>query len=122
MRWLLYAAAILVLAAGLQLFVFAGRTATYFAWTIRNPLAARQRAWANARVAVPAVLAFTVLTLAATLAHLDLFHLGGQFAMGTQIVTSAWIAVYAVVPLLMLIVLARYPGLFRWSSAPGVLY
>lgn len=139
MRWLLYVAAILVLAAGFQLFVFTGRTATYFAWTIRSPLAAaflgasywasvsiealaaRQRVWANARVAVPAVLAFTVLTLVATLAHLDLFHLGGQFATGTRIVTWAWIAVYAVVPLLLLIVLAvqlRAPGADPPRSAP----
>ncbi|HEX3715780.1 MAG TPA: hypothetical protein VHV09_23510, partial [Trebonia sp.] len=40
MRWLLAAAAVLVLLAGFQLFVFTGRTATYFAWTIANPLAA----------------------------------------------------------------------------------
>ena len=81
MRRLLYVAAVLVLLAGFQLFVFTDRTASYFAWTIRNPLgaaflgagywasvgfeavAARQRIWANARIAVPTVLVFTVLTL-----------------------------------------------------------
>ena len=40
MRVLLYVAAVLVLLAGFQLFVFTDRTATYFAWTVRNPLAA----------------------------------------------------------------------------------
>ena len=33
MRWLLLIAGVLVLLAGLQLFVFTERTATYFAWT-----------------------------------------------------------------------------------------
>jgi hypothetical protein len=131
MRVLLYVAAVLVLLAGFQLFVFTGRTSTYFAWTIVNPLAAaflggaywasvaiealaaRQALWANARIAVPTVLVFTMLTLAATLNHLDKFHLGSAFAAGTRIVTWTWIAVYALVPLLMLIILvvqARTPG------------
>ena len=131
MRVLLYVAAVLVLLAGFQLFVFTDRTATYFAWTIAPPLAAaflgaaywasvaiealaaRQALWANARIAVPTVLVFTVLTLAATLNHLDKFHLGSEFALRTRFVTWAWIAVYALVPVLMLIVLvvqARTPG------------
>jgi hypothetical protein len=131
MRWLLFIAAVLVFLAGFQLFVFTGQTATHFAWTIVNPLAAaflgsaywaavaiealagRQPLWANARIAVPAVLVFTVLTLITTLLHLGKFHLGAKFAAGTQFVTWAWIAIYALVPLLMLIVLvrqARVPG------------
>ena len=40
MRRLLYVAAVLVLLAGFQLFVFTDNTAGYFAWTIRNPLGA----------------------------------------------------------------------------------
>src|SRR5215470_14740912 len=131
MRWLLFTAAVLVLLAGFQLFVFTGRTNTFFAWTIVNPLAAaflgagywasvsiealagRQRLWANARIAVPTVFVFTVLTLAATLMHLGQFHLGGTFAAGTRIVTWAWIAIYILVPALLLIVAAvqsRTPG------------
>jgi len=131
MRRLLYVAAVLVLLAGFQLFVFTDNTAHYFAWTIRNPLgaaflgagywasvafevlAARQRIWANARIAVPTVLVFTVLTLVATLLNLGQFHLGGQFAISTRAVTWAWIAIYTVVPLLMVIILAvqlRTPG------------
>lgn len=131
MRWLLFAAAVLVFLAGFQLFVLTEHTGTYFSWTIANPMAAaflgasywaslsiealagRQVAWAHARIAVPAVLVFTVLTLVATLLHLDKFHFGGSFTAGTQIVTWAWIAIYVLVPLLILIVLAfqaRIPG------------
>jgi hypothetical protein len=145
MRWLLLVAAVLVLLAGFQLFVFTERTGTHFAWTIINPLAAaflgagylaslsietlagRQAVWANARIAVPAVLVFTVLTLVATLLHLDKFHLGNRFAAGTQFVTWAWIAIYVLVPMLMLIVLAvqvRIPGEDppRSAALPGWVY
>jgi hypothetical protein len=139
MRWLLFTAAVLVLLAGFQLFVFTGRTGTFFAWTIANPLAAaflgasywaavsiealagRQTVWANARIAVPTVFVFTVLTLAATLMHLGQFHLGSHFAAGTRIVTWAWLAIYILVPLLMLIVMAvqaRTPGADPPRSAP----
>ena len=40
MRRLLYTASVLVLLAGIQLFVFTGRTDSFFAFTIANPLAA----------------------------------------------------------------------------------
>jgi hypothetical protein len=119
MRGSLYAAATLVFLAGVQLFVFPERTATYFAWTIQPPLtaaflgasywssmvfeavAARQRRWSDARIAVPTVFVFTVLTLVVTLVHLDRFHLGPSFALPTRAVTWAWIAIYSVVPVLM---------------------
>jgi hypothetical protein len=122
MRGLLYVAAVLVFLAGCQLFIFTDRTASYFACTIHNPLAAaflgagywasapfealaaRQRVWANARIAVPAVLVFTLLTLAATLTHLSIFHLGNQFALSTRAVTWAWLAIYVTVPALLLII------------------
>jgi hypothetical protein len=131
MRRLLFTASVLVALAGFQLFVFTGHTSHFFAFTIANPLAAaflgaaywaavpiealaaRQAQWANARIAVPAVLVFTVLTLALTLTHLGQLHLGARFAAGTQIVTVAWIAIYILVPALMLILLvrqARTPG------------
>lgn len=145
MRYLLFVAAVLVLLAGFQLFVFTERTDTFFAWTIVNPLAAaflggsywasfsiealagRQTIWANARIAVPAVLVFTLLTLTATLIHLNKFHLGSQFAAGTRFVAVAWIVIYALVPLLMLIVLvvqARTPGSDppRAVPLPGWVY
>jgi hypothetical protein len=139
MRWLLFTASVLVLLAGIQLLVFTGRTDHFFAFTIANPLAAtflgaaywaavpiealagRQALWANARIAVPAVLVFTVLTLVVTLTHLGQLHLGARFAAGTQIVTVAWIAIYVLVPALMLILLAvqtRTPGTDPPRSAP----
>jgi hypothetical protein len=131
MRILLVAAGVLVVLAGTQLFLFTERTDEYFAWTIANPLtaaflgaaywgsmviellAARERLWANARIAVPTVLLFTVLTLVVTLLHLDLFHLGPQFRINTRLVTWAWIAIYAIVPVLLVIVSivqVRTPG------------
>lgn len=144
LRRLLFIASVLVLLAGLQLFVFTGRTDHFFAWTIANPLAAaflgaaywasvplealagRQARWANARIAVPAVLVFTVLTLAATVTHLGQLHLGAGFPAGTQIVTVTWIAIYVLVPALLLILLAvqaRTPGTDPPRSAwlPGWL-
>jgi hypothetical protein len=144
-RWLLLTAAVLVLLAGFQLFVLTENTGTYFAWTIANPLGAaflgasywaslsiealagREAAWSNARIAVPAVLVFTVLTLVATLLHLDKFHFGGSFAADTQILTWAWIAIYVLVPLLMLIALGvqtRIPGQDppRSAALPGWVY
>ena len=145
MRRLLFTAAVLVLLAGIQLFVFTGRTDRFFAWTIASPLSAaflgagywaavaiealagRQRLWANARIAVPAVFVFTVLTLAATLTHLGQLHLGAGFAAGTQMVAVAWIVIYVAVPALMLVLLAvqaRTPGADppRAAGLPGWLY
>ena len=125
MRRLLFTASVLVLLAGIQLFVFTGRTDHFFAFTIADPLSAaflgagywaavaiealagRQAVWANARIAVPAVLVFTVLTLTVTVTHLGQFHLGAGFAAGTQAVTVAWIAIYVAVPALMVILWLR---------------
>src|SRR5215467_9307672 len=144
MRWLLFTASVLVLLAGIQLFVFTGQTSHFFAFTIANPLAAaflgaaywaaipiealagRQAAWANARIAVPAVLVFTVLTLAVTLTHLGQLHLGARFAAGTRAVTVAWIAIYVAVPALMVILWLRQvrtPGADppRAAGLPGWL-
>ncbi len=132
MRALLWVAGGLVVLAGTQLFVFTERTATYFAWTIDPPLtaaflgaaywsaaafewsAASARTWAEARIAVPAVLVFTVLTLIATLVHLGKFHLGSSFGVATQAVTWIWIMIYTVVPVLMVVLWVRQ------SRTPGV--
>ena len=131
MRWLLFVASVLVFIIGIPLFLLSGQTDRYFAWTISVPLtaaflgagywssffiefvAARERVWANSRVAVPAVFVFTGLTLVATLIHLDLFHLGGSFAAITQIGTWTWMAVYVSVPILLAALWAiqlRLPG------------
>lgn len=130
-RTLLWVALILVGLAGIQLFLFAERTERFFAWTIDPPLtaaflgaaywstvtfewsAARQQLWAHARIAVPTVSVFTVLTLLVTLIHIDRFHLGSEFEFGTQLVTWIWIAVYVIVPLALAAVVLtqrRTPG------------
>ena len=131
MRWLLLVASVLVFIIGIPLFLLSGQTDRFFAWTISVPLtaaflgagywssffiefvASRERVWANSRVAVPAVFIFTMLTLVATLIHLDLFHLGSSFAAITQIGTWTWIAVYVSVPILLAALWAiqlRLPG------------
>lgn len=122
------AAGILVFLAGLQLFVFSERTDRYFAWTIDPPLtaaflgasywssvvfewvAARQRTWADSRVAVPTVFTFTALTLVVTLVHIDRFHLGASFEAATRAVTWGWIAIYASVPVIMAVLWVRQGG------------
>ena len=119
MRRLLLLAAVLVFLAGLQLYVFPLRTPDWFAWTIDVPMTAvflgasywssavlevagaRSPDWSGARLAVWTVLVFTTLTLVVTLVHLDTFHLGGENPTSARLVTVGWLAVYAVVPVVM---------------------
>ena len=93
MRVMLLAASFLVLLSGILLYVLSEQTDKYFAWTINPPLtaaflgagywasfileflSAREQSWEKARIAVPAVALFTLLTLIVTLIHLDKFHL-----------------------------------------------
>ena len=98
-RWILLIASVLVFLVGIQLFVLTEMTDRFFAWTILSPLtaaflggaywasftmesfASRHRTWASARIAVPAVLVFTAVTLVVTLVHLEQFHLGHPSVM-----------------------------------------
>jgi hypothetical protein len=122
MRWLLYVAAFLVFLAGLVLFVFPLRTAEFFAWTVNPPMTAvflgaaywsaaglevtgaRSAGWDSAKLAVWPVFIFTALTLGVTLLHLDRFHLSPNTAPTAQIATWAWLAIYAMVPVAMLVI------------------
>ncbi|MEV7474119.1 hypothetical protein AB0N33_10425 [Pseudarthrobacter oxydans] len=122
MRWLLYVAAFLVFLAGLVLFLFPLRTAEWFAWTVNPPMTAvflgaaywsaaglevtgaRSASWESARLAVWPVFVFTTLTLGVTLLHLDRFHLSPENGALAQIATWAWLAIYAMVPVAMLVV------------------
>ena len=122
MRWLLYVAAFLVFLAGLVLFVFPLRSAEWFAWTVNPPMTAvflgaaywsaaglevtgaRSASWESARLAVWPVFVFTTLTLGVTLLHLDRFHLSPENGALAQIATWAWLAIYAIVPVAMLVV------------------
>jgi hypothetical protein len=110
-----------VLLAGLQLTVFPTRTAEWFSWTIDVPMTAvflgaaywssavlevagaRSRTWGRARLTVWTVLVFTVLTLVVTLVHLDKFHLGAEHPASARAVTWGWLAIYAGVPVAMVV-------------------
>jgi hypothetical protein len=122
MRWLLYVAAFLVFLAGLVLFVFPLQTNEFFAWTVNPPMTAvflgaaywssaglevtgaRSADWESARLAVWPVFIFTALTLGVTLLHIDRFHLSSNAAPTAQIATWAWLAIYAMVPVAMLVI------------------
>lgn len=122
MRWLLYVAAFLVFLAGLVLFVFPLRTGEWFAWTVNPPMTAvflgasywasaglevtgaRSKSWDSARLAVWPVFVFTTLTFGVTLLHLDRFHLSSDAAFLAQVAAWAWLAIYAAVPVAMLVI------------------
>lgn len=148
-RTLLLVAAALVFLAGLQLTVFPERTADWFSWTIDVPMTAvflgasywsavvlevagaRAADWGRARLTVWAVLVFTTLTLVVTLVHLDKFHLGAEHPASARVVTWGWLAIYAGVPVLMVLGLVaqaragtsaservrRLPSALRWLLA-----
>jgi hypothetical protein len=117
-RLLLVVAGTLVATIGIPLVLFSEQTDVGFAWTIQPPitaaflggaywasatlefLSARERRWMDARIAVPAVLAFTVLTLIVTVVHLGRFHLGSAEPLA-RLVAWAWLAVYAGFPLVL---------------------
>lgn len=130
MRLMLLVASALVFTIGISLFVLTEQTERFFAWTIASPLtaaflgaaywasavlelmASRERAWCNARIAVPAVLLFTTLTLVVTLLHSDRFHFGAPLLI-TRVGTWTWLLVYALVPLILgalLVLQLRLPG------------
>ena len=123
-RVMLVAFVALTLVATNQLFVLAPRTATLFSWTIQPPLSAaflgasyfagcvlsvlalRSGSWRTARVPLVTVLVFAVLTLAATLLHLDRFHFGAP-GLVARAAAWIWLGVYLVVPVALLVVVLR---------------
>jgi hypothetical protein len=119
----------LAIGATLSLYVRPADTDDYFAWTIAPPFTAallgaayggtlvffaltlRERAWADARLAVSAPLTLSSAMLAATLLHLDKFHLdeGGVPA----VVAWIWLVVYLIMPpalVAVAVIEARTPG------------
>jgi hypothetical protein len=134
MRLLLGAFAVLTALATLALFVLAQMTEETFAWTIDPPLTAaligagyaagcvlvvlclRDPVWAHSRVPVLTIFVFVVLTLAATLLHINRMHFDDDFG-GLHLLAKAaawfWLAVYLVVPVAMLVLIVvqeRAPG------------
>jgi MFS family permease len=136
--------AVLSTLALISLFFFSDRTNEWFAWTIAPPLSAaffgacfgstlvveilslRQAAWAPIRLNALAIFVFASLTLAATLIHLDKFHLQGDNAATFQAQAAAWfwLVVYIVVPLalpVLMVLQERAPGADRpdrWPVPP----
>ncbi|MDT0187490.1 hypothetical protein Q9S36_45615 [Microbacterium sp. ARD31] len=123
MRVLLVVAAVLVFLAGFQLTVFPTRTDDWFSWTIDVPMTAvflgaaywssavlelagaRSTGWGRARLTVWTVLVFTTLTFLVTVVHLDKFHLGTEHPTSARLVTWGWLAIYAGVPVAMVLAL-----------------
>jgi hypothetical protein len=123
MRLLLLVFAGLTLLATNQLYALSEHTERAFAWSIEPPLTAaflgggygagfvlvvlslRSRSWASTRVGFLTVLVFALMTLIATLLHLDRFHFD---AVGLVPRAAAWIwlLIYVVVPIAMLALLA----------------
>ena len=121
---ILVAFALLTALATNQLFILSAHTKSLFAWTIQPPLsaafvgggyaagfalvvlAARSRAWADARLSVSTIWLFATLTLVATLSHLDEFHF---HADGTVAKFAAWfwLGIYIVVPVALLVTIVR---------------
>jgi hypothetical protein len=134
MRGLLLVFSVLTALGFTALFVLSTRTAEVFAWTIQPPVTAaflgagyaagctlvvlslRDPVWSHSRVPVLTILVFTLLTLVATLVHVDRFHFQPEFADSTLLARGAawfWTAVYVLIPLGILVALAfqeRAPG------------
>ena len=114
--WLNLATAVEIIAV-LQLYIFSESTDKFFAWTIQGPLTAaflgagfgagfilvflyrNETLWANARVALPGVLVFTLLTLAATIIHIDKFHIVTSDDPVAVFFSWVWLFVYVVAPI-----------------------
>jgi hypothetical protein len=132
MRGILLVASALVLIAGTQLFVLTEGTDRYFAWTIAVPLtavfmgagyfssfallaiAAIERSWSAARISAWSGTVFSVAMLVATLRHLGTLHLNTDHGTFARFAAEAWIAIYAVVPVLLIVLLVAQ------TRAPGV--
>ncbi|MPV37533.1 hypothetical protein [Georgenia subflava] len=121
-RALLVLFAALTLLAVAVLLVRAEETATTFAWTIEPPatagfmgagyasgtvlvvLSLAGRSWTRTRVPLVTILAFTALTLVATVVHLDKFHLRAADPL-PRLAAWFWLAVYVIVPVGLAVVL-----------------
>ena len=140
---ILIIASFLVLSVGSSLYFLPGRTDMFFSWTINPPLtaaflgggylaaflleylASRESTWANARIAVPGVWAFTFVTLLVTIIHIERFHFDSPHLI-TVAGTWVWLLVYILVPLalgLFWIRQIRLPGNdpLRENKLPGWL-
>lgn len=118
-RLLLMAFGALTALAFLALFVMAAHTDRYFAWTIAPPATAaflggayaaglvgvvlglRSGRWPGIRVPYLGILVFTLVTLVATLMHLDRFHFTSAGAIA-RFAAWLWLVIYVLIPIAML--------------------
>jgi hypothetical protein len=107
------AAAVFVASAGVSLFFLSEATHIYFAWTIKPPvtaaflgggylavttalvLALRQTDWTQVRVGVAVVATGLLSILAATLLHIDKFHLHNA-AWSAEFWAWSWLILYII--------------------------
>jgi hypothetical protein len=112
----------LTLLAFVVLFGLADATERVFAWTIKPPataaflgaayaagcvlvlLALRKGTWAALRIPFLTILVFAIVTLVATLLHLDRFHFGSDI-LAARYAAYFWMGVYLLVPPAMIAVL-----------------
>ena len=138
-RFVLYSLVLpLLFIAGIQLFILAEQTETYFAWTFAAPISAaflgagywsamfhaytgaRAKGWEYVRTSMPAALTATGLLTITTFLHLDKFHLASPLFL-TRFVTWVWIAVYIFVPPILAIawiIQSRLPGAHAGGRNP----
>jgi len=121
-RWLLRVFSLLTALAFVVLFALWASTEQYFAWTIQPPvtaaflgaayaagcvleiLAVRAGTWTAVRIPYVTIAVFVVLTLLATVLHIDRFHFGSPGVVARS-AAWLWLAIYVVVPVLMVIML-----------------
>jgi hypothetical protein len=130
----------LTASTGIGLFAVPGRTADYWAWTIKAPLtaaffgagyvgaatslalAARTREWQRARIVAVAALTLTSLALVATLRNLDPFAFGSGGLR--EAIAWIWLAVYVALPPLALaafVLQERAGGSREYGDEPAAL-
>lgn len=137
MRLLLAMFGLLTLLAVVVLYLRPGDTDRYFAWTILPPLTAaflgagyaagcvlvllslRAGDWAGTRGPIATIWVFALLTLVATLLHLDPFHLDSARAL-PRFAAWFWLAVYVTVPVVMLALFAVQERRFDATLGRGV--
>ena len=123
--WLNFATVVEIIAI-LQLYFFSESTDKFFAWTIQVPLTAaflgagfgagfilvflyrNETLWANARIAFPGVLVFTLLTLAATLIHIDKFHIVTSENPVAVFFSWVWLIIYILAPIVQALASAHH--------------
>ncbi|MFH5821259.1 hypothetical protein [Georgenia sp. AZ-5] len=134
-RWMLVVFTALTLLGFLALFPAPDRTDETFAWTIAPPATAaflgvgflsgavldvlvlRRGRWGDARVPLATILVFTVITLVATLVHLDRFHLAAPGGLA-RFAAWLWLVVYVVVPVGMAAVMVAEARRTRRAEVP----